>query len=271
MKILFSEYKSDYKHYIFPYAIWAFPEQGETPEQFFNQGFLPSARDLSRYYLCRQIRICLKKFKPNSENRRILRKGDGIDCTLVARANFDYTPEKRQFYKTYADIRFGKDVMTFEKLDNLFNSEITSHLLVFADQKTAREVGVVTLFLDSTPPHPMVYYYFAFYDLNLFNQNIGMFMMTRAAEFFAEEKFEHIYLGSCYSRNALYKFQFESAEFFNGFRWSDNLKELKHLIRRDQEPVVAHLLESDDYRHDFCGDASVASLGASGLQVKLSQ
>ena len=31
MKLLFSEQKSDYEHYQFPYAIWAVPETGETP------------------------------------------------------------------------------------------------------------------------------------------------------------------------------------------------------------------------------------------------
>ena len=31
MKIVFSEYKSDYDNYIFPYAIWAFPEADDYP------------------------------------------------------------------------------------------------------------------------------------------------------------------------------------------------------------------------------------------------
>ena len=86
----------------------------------FNAGFLPSSRNLDRFYLCRQMRVNLGAFKPSSENRRILRKGAGIERELVPRDKFDYTPERRQFYKTYADIKFGKDVMTFERLDSLF-------------------------------------------------------------------------------------------------------------------------------------------------------
>src|SRR4029079_6565295 len=119
MKLLFSEQQSDYDHYQFPYAIWAVPESGETPADIFNAGFLPSSRQLDRFYLCRQVRVDLARFKPSSENRRILRKVAGVDVNLVPRGQFDYTPERREFFKTYADIKFGKDVMTYERLDSL--------------------------------------------------------------------------------------------------------------------------------------------------------
>ena len=79
MKLLFSEQNSDYEHYQFPYAIWAVPEEGESPSDIFDAGFLPSSRNLDRFYLCRQVRVNLAKFKPSSENRRILRKGKGIE------------------------------------------------------------------------------------------------------------------------------------------------------------------------------------------------
>src|SRR5688572_8741396 len=225
MKLLFSEAKADYDHYIFPYAIWAFPEAGETPGDLFNQGFLPSSRNLDRFYLCRQVRVNLAQFKPSSENRRILRKfnwspsppstpltggqsmgeaggreggknspknsrieplnvttplpslsspsegeervaagrersgppsahGEGhktpaLDVKLVPRAQFDYTPERRQFFKTYADIKFGKEVMSFERLDALFAAPIISHLLVFTDAESGTEVGTATLYVES--------------------------------------------------------------------------------------------------------------------------
>src|SRR5690349_4124432 len=104
MKLLFSESKADYGNYIFPYAVWAFPEPGETPADLFDQGFLPSSRDLDRFYLCRQVRVNLKKFRPSSENRRIMRKGEGFTVELIPRDSFEYTPQRRQLYKTYADI-----------------------------------------------------------------------------------------------------------------------------------------------------------------------
>jgi len=67
------------------------PEPAESPADLFNAGFLPSSRNLDRYYLCRHIRIHLPDFTPSSENRRILRKGSGLKVELVPRAGFDYT------------------------------------------------------------------------------------------------------------------------------------------------------------------------------------
>jgi len=250
MKLLFSEQNSDYDNYQFPYAIWALPEPGETPADVFNAGFLPSSRYLDRFYLCRQVRVNLGKFKPSSENRRILRKGAGIEVKLVPRDKFDFTPERREFFKTYADIKFGKDVMSFERLDALFDSPIISHLLVFTDTETQKEIGVATLYLEGKA---LVFYYYAFYDLNYYARNLGMFMMTSATALFSERGTKHLYLGTCYSDSALYKTQFTGAEFFNGFRWSDNLKELKFLLHRDQKELRQHLLETEAYRQEFYG------------------
>lgn len=266
MKLLFSEQKSDYDHYQFPYAIWAVPEAGETPADIFNAGFLPSSRNLDRYYLCRQVRISLPKFKPSSENRRILRKGAGIEVKLVQRDKFDYSPARREFFKTYADIKFGKDVMTFERLDALFDSPIISHLLVFSDAEHGGEVGVATLYLE---PRELAYYYYAFYDLNYYSRNLGMFMMTSAAGLFAGRGFRNLYLGTCYSHNALYKTQFAGAEFFNGFRWSDDIGELKFIIKRDQNELHQHLLEAREYCDEFYGGALDSITNSTGFRVKL--
>jgi arginyl-tRNA--protein-N-Asp/Glu arginylyltransferase len=248
MILLFSEQKSNYDRYQFPYAVWAIPESGETPAQLFDAGFLPSSRNLDRFYLCRQVRVNLSAFEPSSENRRILRKGAGLDVKLIPRAEFDYTSERRQFYKTYADIKFGKDIMSCERLDALFASPVISHLLVFTDTEKKTEVGVATLFLEG---RELAYYYYAFYDLNYYARNLGMYMMTSAVEFFSESRCRRLYLGTCYSRNALYKTQFAGAEFFNGFRWSDDLSELKYILRRDAGETTEHLLEAEDYRRQF--------------------
>ncbi len=266
MKLLFSEQKSDYENYQFPYAIWAMPEAGETPADIFGAGFLPSSRYLDRFYLCRQVRVNLPKFKPSSENRRILGKGKGIQTELVPRQKFDYTPERRQFFKTYADIKFGHDVMTYARLDSLFSTPIISHLLVFTDTATGQEVGVATLYVEAAA---LAYYYYAFYDLNYFKRNLGMFMMTSAAVEFAGRGVRHLYLGTCYSGTALYKTQFAGAEFFNGFRWSADLSELKFMLRRDKDKATEHLLESPDYCARFYDGKPEKMYQAGGFGVTL--
>ena len=266
MKLVFSEAKADYSHYIFPYAVWAFPETGETPGDLFGQGFLPSSRDLERFYLCRQVRIDLRKYRPSSENRRIIRKGQGLTATLIPRAEFDYSEKRQRFYKTYADIKFGKDVMSCERLDSLFSGRITSHVLVFNDPTSGAEVGAVTLYLE---PNVLAYYYYSFYDLNYYSRNLGMYMMTSTVRFFAERNLNFLYLGSCYLPNALYKTQFAGAQFFNGFRWSDNMTELKHQIRREQQEQRQHLLESEEYRQNFYEGDLMRIVSASVFSVKI--
>ena len=44
MKLLFSEHKPDYGNYIFPYAIWAVPEPGETLHGEADPGTLEADR-----------------------------------------------------------------------------------------------------------------------------------------------------------------------------------------------------------------------------------
>jgi len=266
MKLLFSESESDYGRYLYPYVIWAVPEPGEAPADLFNAGFLPSARGLGQFYLCRNVRVDLAKFKPSSENRRILRKGELVEMKLVPRAEFDLTPVRREFYKNYADARYGKDVMPHERLELVFNSPVATHLLVFTEAQSGAELGVVVLYLEAPR---LAFYRYSFYDLNHFNRSLGLFMMTAAAVHFAERKFAHLYLGTCYSGRALYKTQFAGVEFFNGFRWSANLLELKHLLRHDAEKSGHHLLETEAYRKEFSGHDLGKIADASTFRVKL--
>lgn len=248
MKLAFSEHVSDYAHYVFPYAVWAFPEPGETPAQLFDAGFLPSGRRLDRFYLCRQIRVDLRRFHPSSENRRILRKGAGLAHALVPREEFAWTPERRDFCLRYAERRFGVGVMSAARLDGLMASPLVTHVLVFTDSGTGVEVGLATLYVEEDA---LAFYSYAFYDPAWLPRNLGMFMMTTAVMEFARRGCRHLYLGTCYAPSALYKTQFAGVEFFNGFRWSGNLAELKHLLRRDQPGATMHLLESPEYAAAF--------------------
>lgn len=267
MKLLFSEAKPDYGNYIFPYAIWAFPEPGETPADLFNAGFLPSSRQLDRFYLCRHIRVQLAKFTPSSENRRILRKGEAITAKLIARAEFEYTPAHREFCKRYTEAKFGASGMSYERLDSLFNSPVTSHVLLFTDITTSAEVGLATLYLEGDR---MGFYYYAFYDLAHANRSLGLLMMTTAVELLAARGCQQLYLGSCYSDSALYKTQFPGCEFFNGNHWSENLAELKFILRRSQGELSQHLLEDAEYREAFAPTELSAQAAQSLFQGRAS-
>ena len=92
--------------------------------------------------------------------------------------------------------------------------------------------------------------------------------MTSAAALFAGRGSKQLYLGTCYSQNALYTTQFAGAEFFTGFRWSADLKELKYLLRRDKQETGQHLLENEEYRRLFCEDDLDGIAAASEFRIK---
>lgn len=245
MKLLFSETRSDYARYVYPYVIWAVPEAGETPADFYEHGFLPATPELDCYYLCRNLRVDLAQFSLTSENRRILRKNPELEVRLIPRAEFDYTVGRRQAWKAFADERFGDEVMPFERLDRLMKGPVISHLLSFTDTGAGREVGNVLLHAEAPR---VVHYYYAFYDLAWFERSLGLWMMTWAVRHFAESGFRHLHLGTCYSRRALYKTQFRGTEFFNGTCWSTNIEELRFLIAREEEHTPdRHLLDNPAY------------------------
>jgi arginyl-tRNA--protein-N-Asp/Glu arginylyltransferase len=264
MKLLFSEWKSDYATYTYPYVVWGMPEAGETAPDFFERGLLPAAPDLSRYYVCRNVRVDLAKFQPSSENRRILRKGQGIACELVPRSAYEYSETKRAAWKAYADQRFGEDIMSFARLDRLMSSPVISHLLVFREEATGAEIGTVLMYVDGPR---VAYYYYAFFELGGLSKNLGMFMMTAAVERFATEGFAAIYLGTCYSERALYKTQFPGVEFFNGACWSSNLDELKYMVRRELNPVDKHAFETPEFLGLFWNGSLEGLAERSGFKI----
>lgn len=240
MKLLFSEARPDHAHYVYPYAVWAFPE-AETPADMFAAGFLASTPDLRRFYLCRHTRVALARFTASSENRRILRRGGDLRVTLLPRAGFEFTPARRGFARRYTEARFPPG-MADARLDRLFSSSITTHVLHAVDPaRPGEEAGFATLYLE---PGRAAFYSYAFYDLAHPNRSLGLFLMTTAVAELARAGFPYLYLGTCYSENALYKTQFAGFEFFDGVRWSARLDELKALLARQAAPGPrGHLLE----------------------------
>lgn len=251
MKLIFSEVMPDYTNYQFPYVVWAAPEQDEPISELYSHGFMPSKSNPPIYYLSRSVRVNLANFSPSSENRRILRKHPELQMKIIPRTEMVITEEIIDLCLNCAAERFGKDVMPRSRLNGILSSPYTSHFLCFFYKE--KLTGLVTVFMNA--PH-FAHYSFAFYNVNEKLYSMGAFMMTSAVLAFSLENIQYVYLGSCYSQRALYKTQFKGCEFFNGFRWSDNIKELKYIIHNDEQKthIGKHLLEFDEYLENFCGD-----------------
>ena len=260
MRILLSEARPDYAGYVFPYAVWGFPEPGDTPSTALSLGFLPSARDLSRWYLCRQVRVPLDKFRPNSENRRILRKGGGIAAEILPLEAFRATPERVDLCLEEARARWSSPPSR-ERIEGIFRPPYTTHVAVFRDPDGA-EAGYVALLVDGDA---------AFYS-NAFPRpghpfgSLGMFLMTETVRLLAERGLAHVHLGTCYSRSALYKTAFDGVEFYDGLRWSGRMDSLKAMIAR-QDAGSGHLLEDPDWVGRFLPEGLEEEARRSGLRM----
>lgn len=257
MKLLFSEAPPDYAGYVFPWVVWGFLEAGESPADAFARGFLPSLPDLSRWYLCRQVRVRLPEFHPTSENRRILRRGAGISFQLRERADFDWTPERRAFCLDYATRRWSTPPAP-ERLDRVFGSALTTHVALFRDADD-REIGLVSLFAEGGT----WFYSNAFFDSGA-PSGLGAFLMTETVRQLADRGAAFLHLGTCYSRSALYKTQFPGFRFFDGTGWNPDLGALKHILARAESGAKGHLLEDPAYVERWlpCGlEAAAGSFG----------
>lgn len=262
MKILLSEARPDYAGYVFPYAVWGFLEPGETPATALSLGFLPSGSDLSRFYLCRQIRVPLDGFRPSSENRRILRKGDGIAAALVPAAEFDATEERIRLCLECASAHWSSPPDR-ARIERIFRAKTTTHVLSFRDPGGS-ECGLVTLYLEGATG----FYSNAFYRLEHPVANLGMFLMTETVRLLSEGGFRHLYLGTCYSNGALYKTGFPGVQFFDGRNWSGDLAALKHMISR-QETGTGHLLEDPEYLAKFLTEGLERAAESSPLSLRV--
>lgn len=240
MKLLFSEAPSDYANYLFPYVVWGFLEADDRPADAFARGFLPSLPDLSRFYLCRQVRVRLDRFQPSSENRRILRKGEGLELSIVPRAQFAWTAARLEFCETYARARWTSPPSP-GRIDRLFHAPMTTHVGVFLDRDGV-DRGLVTLYRDGGT----WFYSNAFYEPDA-PPGRGAFLMTSMVHHLARDGQGFLHLGTCYSRSALYKTQFAGVEFHTGNGWSPDLEDLKFRIEREDSSPVAHLLEDPSY------------------------
>ena len=247
MKLFFSEFKANYQKYHFPYQVWLFKETGDEVEKIYQNGFLPVRSIPNVYYLARSIRVDLEKFEPSSENRRILRKTEDFESDLVLISEFNYTPHIQKFCKDYMAKKFGQGSITAAGIKSIFKSGIYNHVFVWKERKTQKEIGYAVSFISSS----FAQYAHAFYDLQYFEQSLGSRMMLEAVNWAKESNKKYIYLGTCYEKNAFYKTEFKGVEFFNGFRWSQNLEELKELVRNRDRVDEEYLLKDKDYLEKF--------------------
>lgn len=240
MKYLFGEFTPDYQKYHFPYQIWLKKESGDEVSEIYGRGFLPMRNLPGIYYLCRSVRVDLSKFSPSSENRRILRKTEGLSFenqSLHIASTAVY-----ELCKRYLESRFGNKYVSPAGLKSIFGGKIFNRLFVWKDVE--KEVGYAVCFENDD----LIHYAHAFYEPKYAGKNLGARMILQAVLRAQETGKKYAYLGTCYNQSAFYKLEFSGVEFFNGFGWSQNIEELKWLVGRQSGE---YLLRDREYLQQF--------------------
>jgi len=262
MKLFFSEFKADYLKYHFPYQVWLLKEEGDETEKIYQSGFLPIRSLPGVFYLSRNIRIDLSKFEISSENRRILKKTENFESDLLPFSEFVYTAKVQKFCKDYADQKLGKGLFPAAAIKSIFTNKIFNYVFVFKEVITQKEVGYVVCFVSEN----FLQYGYAFYDLEYLKDSLGARMMLEAVLWADKSNKKYVYLGTCYDESALYKTEFKGVEFFNGFRWSDDLTELKKLIEGDKGE---YLLKNSEFLERFYQADLKVVLNKYGIRVNI--
>lgn len=247
MKILFSEYKTDYSSYTFSYAVYCIKEaQAELPE-IYAKGFLPYTGNSSlkddTFYLARSLRVNLQDFKSSSENRRVNRKIEPLDISMEVhdKNDFNFQDEQfKQFCSDYAEERFSGGSMGNERLQYVLEREMLTHIISFYSGE--KIFGYVFTVMKGD----MLHYWFSFYDTEYMrSHSLGKWMMWKVIDWAHQQGLAHVYIGTCYREKSLYKVRdHKGAEFFDGSKWNKDTSLLKTLCKSDDEEKTSDLFKS---------------------------
>lgn len=255
MKIFFGEFPANYEKYHFPYQVWLVKEEGDDVSQIYEKGFMPIRSLKDVYYLSRSVRVNLSKFQLSSENRRILRKTEEFKFRLVKLDKFDYTPLVQKTCKNWFEQKFGERKITAAAIRKIFTSSIFTDVFVWRVKENV--VGYAVVYINKD----LLHYAHVFTDPQFSKSNLSVRMMLEAIIWAKKSKKKYAYLGTCYTKSALYKTQYAGMEFFNGFSWSDNLEELKYLIERENEN---YLFQDKEYLARFTSGKGIK--GTEGIK-----
>jgi len=196
-------------------------------EKLYNNGYLFGRQEKGSMYQTRSVRVDLAKFELSSENRRILRKTEGIELTVVPLPYSDYHWSIGKLAKDFYDTKFGEGTFTANKVKEIFTDAEKSNfnvLLVYT--LNGENIGYSVCYQSDK----ILHYSYPFYDLEKAPKDMGLGMMTRAIEYAKSQGMEYIYLGSAQRPTDTYKFQFAGIEWFDLNTWRQGYQAMKTLL-----------------------------------------
>lgn len=124
-------------------------ETGDSYAEIYNKGYLvtsikESFQNGPIFALNRSVRVSLKNFEPNSENRRILRKTDYMDFQVLnnsdnqqnEKPNFKYDPiTVGKFCFDNFKKRFPENPMHISRIKRIFTGGVFNRIFVFFEKQ----------------------------------------------------------------------------------------------------------------------------------------
>ena len=227
MEYIFKEYKGDYEDYKYPYLVYLQADDHDNKNEIYEKGFLATRIKKNYYYLTRNLRIDLKEFSLNSENRRVLKKTEGLEIENKKLKNFDFDYSLSKLATDFSKKQFNKIIITPKKLKWLFEGEFFTNVLIY--KLDGKEIG----YCITMETEDLLHYAYPFYNPELIGSNIGMGMMIKAIEYAKENSKKYVYLGTVYTPKSLYKIQFRGIEWFDENSWSRDVEKLKNKIKEE--------------------------------------
>ncbi len=246
MRLFSSEMIQSYDTYSFGYCNYALREADDALTDIYSSGFLPYSgangiKDV--FYMARSLRINLKDWQPNSENRRILSRFTDLSRTSHPIASFDVMNEGfLTFCLAYFANRHGLAIMPRERLIHLVTCGLITEIIEY--RKDTKIIGYVFEVAENHITH----YIYSFYDLAFINQSLGLWMMIDSSIKAQEQGKDFMYLGTAYGKKGLYKTNFSNLEFWNGHTWVADREQLRTRCTSDDDRTLSKM---DEWKSSF--------------------
>ena len=245
MKLFHSELASNYSQYAFGYTTYAKRQANESRASLLSAGFLPYTGQLdfkeNLYYKARSLRVNVSSIELNSENRRVLRKfeNEDITWTFIPKESYSWTESDSAFCIDYSVKRYSKDFSS-TRLNRILAHDHCTH--VCRIKLNDSTIGILLLSCDGVAWH----YWFAFFSLSKFRDKpLGKWAMTSFLLKAHQNNAQHVYLGTCYGEDALYKVRdYNDISYFDGNHWVSDKKRLKTLCKNEEETEAIDLIRN---------------------------
>lgn len=235
MRIFHGEFAHDYGTYAFGYQVHAILDEGESAQFAYENGFLPRSNEPSvrdRFYMARSVRVPVALHEPNSENRRVLKKFDGLlEETIMSREELMGDAVFKHMFLSYFETRHGVGIMSPERLEGILATPLPLRGIRYSEQ------GVPVGYALEVAGEGFLHYWYPVFLPDRVHTSLGMWMMLDAVRRAKNEHRGYAYLGTAYGEKGRYKMNVGPLEFWDGKEWQNDTSALKALVSTEATRV----------------------------------